>query len=59
MNIEGIDVVFYWLTDLDRALEFYTEAERSPIRWAISMPRTNARQPGSAPLSIAATRASG
>ncbi len=26
MNIEGIDVVFYWVTDLDRALEFYTGA---------------------------------
>ncbi len=26
MNIEGIDVVFYWVTDLDRALGFYTDA---------------------------------
>ena len=24
MNIEGIDVVFYWVTDIDRALEFYS-----------------------------------
>ena len=24
MNIEGVDTVFYWVTDIDRALEFYT-----------------------------------
>lgn len=26
MNVEGIDVVFYWVTDIDRALTFYTGA---------------------------------
>ena len=26
MRIKGIDVVFYWVTDLDRALKFYTGA---------------------------------
>lgn len=26
MRIEGIDVVFYWVTDIDQALEFYTGA---------------------------------
>ncbi len=26
MNVEGIDVVFYWVTDIDQALTFYTGA---------------------------------
>ena len=24
MNIDGVDTVFYWVTDIDRALGFYT-----------------------------------
>lgn len=26
MKIEGIELIFYWVTDVDRALEFYTGA---------------------------------
>ncbi len=26
MRIEGIDVIFYWVTDIDRAIEFYSDA---------------------------------